>query len=297
MGTGWSLALAGGDVAARDLRDLVETCLAGVIDESSLWKPGSEISRFNRAPAGSWQPVSSGFQAVVQAALQLASASGGAFDPTLGALTRLWGFGPAGHGALPGAEALEGAPSGRWRELAFRDGALFQPGGVHLDLNGIAKGQAVDRSAEALLEARHRHFLVGIGGEYRAEGVRPDGQPWWVDVEQPPGSGLSPLRLALGGLSVATSGDYRRARFSGATRLSHSLDPATRRPIMEGVASVAVVGRCCMLADAQATAITVMGPEAGMGWAARHGVATQMLVRQGTAFREYLSPALQRMLG
>ena len=293
MGTDWSLALAGGDLAARHL---VEDCLAEVIDESSLWKAGSEISRFNRALAGSWQPVSRGFQAVVEAALGLAEASGGAFDPTLGALTNLWGFGPAGRGALPGPRALESAPAGRWRELRLGDGALFQPGGVHLDLNGIAKGQAVDRAAVALIEAGHRHFLLGIGGEYRAEGVRPDGQPWWVDVEQPPGSGLSPLRLALGGLSVATSGDYRRAWLSGATRLSHSLDPATRRPISEGVASVAVLGRSCMLADAQATAITVMGPEAGMRWAAERGVATQMLVRNGPAFREYLSPALQLML-
>lgn len=294
MGTLWSLALVGG---GAEERAKVEACLAQVIGESSLWEAGSEISRFNEAPAGSWHPLSPGFRAVVEAALGLARASGGAFDPALGGLTDLWGFGPAGKRPLPGAEAVSRNPAGHWRELRLEDGALLQPGGVRLDLNGIAKGQAVDRVAELLLAGGHRHFLIGIGGEYRGEGVRPDGQPWWVDVEQPPGFGLSPLRLALSGLSVATSGDYRRAWLSDGARLSHSLDPETGRPIAEGVSSVTVLGRSCMLADAEATAITVMGPERGMRWAAERGLAVQMLLRDAGTFREILSPALLAMLG
>lgn len=293
MGTYWSLALAGGGGEARDV---VETCFAQVISESSLWKPTSEISRFNGAPAGSWHTLSEGFHAVVEAALGMAEASGGAFDPALGALTDLWGFGPAGQRPLPGAEAIRQIQAGRWKDLQLKDGALLQPGGVQLDLNGIAKGQAVDRVATQLLASGHSHFLIGIGGEYRGEGVRPDGQPWWVDVEQPPGAGLPPLRLALSGLCVATSGDYRRARFSAGTRLSHSLDPTTGAPIANEVASVAVIGQCCMLADAEATAITVLGPEAGMRWAAERGLAVQMLLRGPGGFEERLSPALGAML-
>ena len=291
MGTVWSLALVGGD---GDEGRLLEGCLGQVIGESSLWNAVSEISRFNRAPAGSWQPLSPGFQVVVEAALALARESDGAFDPTLGALTDLWGFGPAGEQPLP--SAIPQGAAGLWRELRLRDGALFQPGGARLDLNGIAKGQAVDRVAQMLLAAGHRHFLIGIGGEYRGEGVRPDGQPWWVDVEQPPGFGLPPLRLALSGLSVATSGDYRRAWLHGGARLSHSIDPATARPIVEGVASVTVLGRSCMMADGEATAITVLGPDKGLRWAEQRGLAVQMLLREGGSFRELLSPALLAML-
>lgn len=293
MGTNWSLALVGGN---DDRRASVEKCLEEIISESSLWVASSEISRFNRTAKGHWQPVSPGFHAVVDAALRLAHDSEGAFDPTLGKLADLWGFGPAGRRALPLPEVQPPSSAPRWPDLCLRDAALQQPGGVWLDLNAIAKGQAVDRVADTLLAHGHKHFLMGIGGEYRGEGVRPDHQPWWVDVEQPPGAGLPPLRVALSGLSMATSGDYRRAWFSGHTRLSHSLNPRTARPIEEGVASVTVLGASCMLADGQATAITVMGPEKGMRWAEQRGLAVQMLLRDDGAFRELLSPALQAML-
>ncbi|MCG2842463.1 FAD:protein FMN transferase [Sandaracinobacter sp. RS1-74] len=297
MGTSWSLALAGDRQAggSDDARERVRATLRQVVAESSLWEGGSEISRFNRAAAGTRQPLSEGFRTVVEAALHLAEASEGAFDPTLGALSEHWGFGPAGERPFPTETAPHAA--GRWRELRLTDGALLQPGGVRLDLNGIAKGQAVDRVAESLLEAGHRHFLIGIGGEYRGEGVRPDGQPWWVDVEQPPGSAFPPLRLALAGLAVATSGDYRRAQFHGGRRFSHSLDPATGRPIENRVASVAVLGASAMIADAEATAITVLGPDKGLRWASGRGLAAHLILREESGFRERLTPALTAMLG
>lgn len=286
MGTRWSLAIAGGP---PDPRLPVQAVLDAVVSESSLWADGSEIVRFNRAPARAEVPLSPGFAEVVAAALAVAEASGGAFDPGLAALSDKWGFGPGG--------AREGARAGGWRGLKLEGNLLTQPGDVALDLNAIAKGQAVDRAAEALLAAGATQFLIGIGGEYRGEGVRPDGQPWWVEIEQPPGAALAPLRVALAGLSVATSGDYRRALMQGGQRLSHSLDPATGAPIAEGVASVAVLGPRCMQADAQATAITVLGPDRGFEWAASQGLAAQIILREGGSFRERLTPALARMLG
>lgn len=287
MGTSWQLSLVGGDAGSQRL---VESVLAQVIAESSLWEADSEISRFNRAEDGAAARLSAGFGAVVACALKVAADSGGAFDPAVGRLSSHWGFGPAG-----GPAALPANLPG-WQSLELAEGVLTQPGGVWLDLNGIAKGQAVDRVAEALLAAGCRHFLIGIGGEYRGEGVRPDGQPWWVDVEQPPGSALPPLRLALSGLSVATSGDYRRVLRRDGERLSHSIHPRTGHPIPEGVASVAVLGRSCMVADAEATAITVLGAEEGMHWAAERELAVQILLRDGASFSERLSPALLEML-
>ena len=286
MGTSWSLAIAGGP---PDVRAQVEVVLAQLIAESSLWEADSEISRFNRAPAGAAVPLSPGFRQVVEAALAIAEASRGAFDPGLAALSHHWGFAPDG--------ARDSARAGAWRDLRLVGDSLTQPGTVALDLNAIAKGQAVDRVATRLLEMGCTHFLIGIGGEYRGEGVRPDGQPWWVEIEQPPGAALPPLRVALAGLSVATSGDYRRAVMRGGRRFSHSLDPATDEPIADGVASVAVLGRSCMVADAEATAITVLGADHGHDWAVSRGLAAQILVREGGGFRERLTPALAAMLG
>jgi thiamine biosynthesis lipoprotein len=140
------------------------------------------------------------------------------------------------------------------------------------------------------------HFLVEIGGELRGDGVRPDGQPWWVDVEPPPGLSVPTLRVALCGLAVATSGDYRRFRLEGDRRLSHSIDPATGAPISNAVASVTVLHDSAMLADAWATAITVLGPERGMRLATQHGLAARLVERQGDGGREYMTPALAAML-
>lgn len=286
MGTDWSLAVAGGPA---DPRPLVQSVLDAVISESSLWAADSEISRFNRAAAGNVMQLSPGFAEVVATALDVARASEGAFDPGLAALSDRWGFGPGG--------AREGARAGAWRSLRMAGDRLTQPGDVALDLNGIAKGQAVDRVARALLDAGATQFLIGIGGEYRGEGVRPDGQPWWVEVEQPPGAALPPLRLALAGLSVATSGDYRRAILRGGRRLSHSIDPATGAPSTQGVASVAVLGPGCMRADAEATAIMILGATRGYEWAARRGLAAQIILRTAGGFEERITPALQAMLG
>src|SRR3546814_7723361 len=88
-----------------------------------------------------------------------------------------------------------------------------------------------------------RHFLLEVGGELRGEGIRPDGQPWWVDVEMPPASSIAPWRIALHDLSAATSGNYRRGFSAGGWHYSHSFDPATGRPIANGVASVTAIGR------------------------------------------------------
>ena len=157
--------------------------------------------------------------------------------------------------------------------------------GAALDLSGIAKGFGVDLAAEHLLASGVRHFLIEVGGELRGEGVQPDGQPWWVDVESPPGLSLAPWRLALHDLSVATSGNYRRGFTEGDRHYSHSFDPRSGRPIVNGVASVTVVHRSCMIADGWATALTIVGPERGIALADAQGLAASMIADG----REYAS--------
>jgi len=214
--------------------------------------------------------------------------SGGAFDPTIGRLVDLRGFGPVAAPAPPDAGAVDAAMTASgWRRLAFSAGdrRLYQPGGVSLDLSGIAKGFAVDAVADVLARVGVVHCLVEIGGELAGRGVRPDGQPWWVDLETPPGVALPPLRIALHGIAVATSGDYRRG--------DHTLDPRTGRSIGNNVVSASVIAADALTADAWATALTVLGPVAGMALAAAEGIAARIVTREG---REYLSPALAGML-
>ena len=299
MGVTWALdAHAPPEVTDEALAAAVQAACDVVVGQMSTWEPHSHLSLFNRAPAGSWVAVPSELATVVQAALELAHDSGGAFDPTLGALVDLWGFGPPGPvDQPPDASARDAARVG-WRALRLDARSnLFQPGGLALDLSGIAKGYAVDLAAAALEALGVRDFLLEIGGELRGSGVKGDGEPWWVEIERPPGADLSepPVLVALHGLSIATSGDWRRGFTAGGHRYSHTLNPAARAPVQGDLAAVSVLHRACMQADALCTALMVLGPEAP-AFAEQRGVAALLLRRTGQGFEEWTSPAFARLL-
>ena len=286
MGTSWSLQAVAPPAGAREG---VQAALELVVAQMSQWEPASDLSRFNRAPAGEWIYVPAEFQAVVAAGLEIGSLSGGAFSLTLGELSEAWGFGASGavdtapKGAMPQHMGVELDPANL--HIRRKEGAL-------LDLSAIAKGYGVDLAAEWLLEQGVRHFLIEVGGELRGEGIRPDGQPWWVDVEAPPSWSGAPWRVALHDLSVATSGDYRRGIDIDGQRYSHSFDPRTGRPIANGVRSTTVLHRSCMMADGWATALTILGADAGIALADEQGLAACILANG----REHVSRAWAAML-
>lgn len=291
MGTSWSLAAVS---PPQGVATEVRAALDRVVAQMSQWEPGSDLSRFNRGAPGTWQMLPPEFARVLRAALDVAEASGGAFDPAVGALSDTWGFGaaPVPHGAPSGAE-IDDILAGAGRVALDSPGLRARrTGSERLDFSGIAKGFAVDLAAERLLATGVRHFLLEVGGELRGHGLRPDGQPWWVDVEAPPSSPVSPLRAALHEIAIATSGNYRRWLDTDGRRYSHTLDPCTGRPVENGVASVTVLHPSCMLADAWATALTVLGPVQGMATAEAQGLAARMIADG----QEHVSPALLAML-
>ncbi len=292
MGTYWRVRLAAPPGFDRDAaKGAVEQRLAIIVEEMSQWEPASLLSRFNHASAGRWTDLPDDFSAVIAAALDIAARTQGAFDPTMGRLTDLHGFGatPLSTPPTPEAVAQALALSG-WRRLAYEPAArrLTQPGGLWLDFAGIAKGHAVDMTANLLGAMGIRHCMVEIGGECVGRGIRPDGDPWWVELECPPDLDLPPLRLALHQLAIATSGNYVRG--------DHTLDPRTGYPARNGIASASVIHTTAMQADAWATAITVLGPQDGAALATREGLAARIVTQEGAAAREWLSPALQAML-
>ena len=292
MGTSWSARFCAPALLRLNFIEAAITrALDAVIAEMSHWEPDSALSRFNRASAGSQHALPAGFARVMDAALQIARTSGGAFDPTVYELVRHWGFGP------PGA-AEEGARCD-WQQLSWHGGQLMQSGSARLDLSAIAKGHAVDRVAQVLFDCGIEHQLLEVGGELRGAGCKPDGQPWWVDLEPPDADcAIEPLRIALHGLAIATSGDYRRFRIDdGGRRRSHTLDPRTGEPIAHGPASVSVVHESAMWADGWSTALMVLGLEQGLQLAQEQSLAARFVQRvEGGGFGEHFSPALLRML-
>ena len=303
MGTSWSVrAFAPSDQSPDALRSGIETVLADVIAQMSSWEAGSDISRFNQAPAGSRHALPSGFATVLAAALDIATRSGGGFDPTAGALVDLWGFGPipASQRPPPAAAIATALGMSGWRKLGWEPASrvAIQPGGLVLDLSGIAKGHAVDRVFDWLLSRGVTSCLVEIGGELRGTGIKPDGQPWWVMLESPPDAGgacLDPTRIALHGLAVATSGDYNRFFEAGGRRYAHSIDPRSGWPIANDLASVSVVHDSCMWADGWATALTVLGMEAGVALADELALAALFVRRHDGGLEERPSAAFAAM--
>lgn len=287
MGTSWCVKLVASPRA--DLHAMhagIQAQLDRVVAQMSTWETDSDISRFNRAAAGTWQRLPPEFFAVLACAMETARDSDGTYDPTIGALVEVWGFGPArGRGGVPDESELTSAQAGLgWRRVSLRpqDMSALQPGGVRLDLSAIAKGYGVDLVARHLRDAGIAAALVEVGGELYGYGRKPDGGQWQVLAEAAPDAEPdeeTACVIALDGMAVATSGDHWHAFEQDGTRYSHTLDPRTGRPVETAAAAVTVIADDAMRADAWATALTVMGAEAGYRFAQQRNIAARFVVR------------------
>jgi len=339
MGTLWQVSLvASADADLHAFHDGIQACLDRVVAQMSTWEPDSDISRYNRAPAGSWQALPQPFFEVLRQALAIADASGGACDPTVGPLVEAWGFGPHGPaGRMPDADTLAAARARVGWERVVLDPAgqrVLQPGGVALDLSGIAKGHGVDAVVDWLRARAVPAALVEVGGELRGYGRKPDGRPWTVlaeawpeeepdlpgghhesgggpdghdaggrDADDARGEGIvadgrtqPPCIVVLDDAAVATSGDHWH-RFEHDGRLySHTIDPRSGAPVDHAPAAVTVVAERALAADAWATALTVLGADEGYALAEARDIAARFVVRTADGVQERCTAAFQRWL-
>ncbi len=275
MGTTWSAALVADRTREPELARELQEVLDRVDARMSTYRPDSEVSRFSALPLGpdgtASLEVSEETAAVVRLALEVAERSGGAFDPTVGPLVRLWGFGPdPAPNRAPSPEELAAARARiGWQALRVEGDRLVKTrDGLELDLSAVAKGYAVDAALDRLAELGVPDALVEVGGEVGARGRRPGGAPWRVGIDLPregslPGQELQ-LVVPLSDRALATSGDYRNYHVVEGRRVGHEIDPRTGLPVEHDLASVSVVAPSCALADALATACFVLGPEEGM---------------------------------
>lgn len=303
MGTQWSLRyVATAATGPAMVRAAVQARLDQLVAEMSHWNAQSDLCRFNAAAANEWCALPTDLLTVLQAALALAEHTQGAYDPTAGPLVDLWGFGPQGAVTTPpSAHALaQTRASVGWQRVRIHPArhSAWQAGGVQLDLSSIAKGFAVDALSTLLSGLGLAHHLVEVGGELRGMGLKPDGQPWWVQLEVPQASGLPlpDMVVALHGLAVATSGDYRQGFTHQGQHYSHTIDPRTGWPVQHGVTAVTVLHAQAMQADALATALLVMGLQQGLAYAAQHHIAARFVLRKRTGLLQQCSPALQALM-
>lgn len=311
MGTGYRILLAGNILPEADKTDLVTRISKRLQhldrDLFSTYAPDSQVSRFNTHALGEPMTVSGELITVMQAAMQVHTASEGAFDVTIKPLVDLWGFGTAGRaGTVPDAAAILAAREAMGMnrlQIDAGNSTLTRLAPVSVDLSAIAKGYAVDAIAGLLDGQGIEAYLVEIGGEVRVAGSHPEGRPWQLGIETPQDSAPTlyrtintPLSGADKPLALAGSGSYRNYFVYEGTRYSHTINPVTGRPVEHRLESVTVMAGSAMLADAWATALSVLGPEAGMKLANELQLAAYFIVdedggftaRHSSAFTPYL---------
>ncbi len=280
MGSRWTARLDCDAGLAAILSDACAAAVEAVEQATSTWRALSDLSRLNAAAVGEWVNLPPHLVTVLAKSLAIGRASDGLFDIGVGALVQAWGFGPAQGQAQGQADpkaitAHLGKPlrSVETLELDLPGQRARKSAPMTIDLSGIAKGYGVDVLAQVLAAHGVEDCLCGLDGELIAKGLRPDGQPWAVALEQPdPSCRAGRSMIELNDRAIATSGSYRHFVNVGKLRVSHTMNPRTGGPAVGALVSVSVLHDTCMAADAWATVLMVLGDKAGPDYARAHGL-------------------------
>ena len=286
------------------VKSVIDQRLSEINSLMSTYDPKSELSTFNQSESTDWFEVSPETAKVVSAALIVAKNSDGAYDPTVGPLVNLWGFGPDGRRKEPpGQDEIDEALSriGYHQVEARLDPPAIRKSNprVYLDLSSIAKGYASDAVIEALADGDQgvgcTYAMVEVGGEIATLAAHPDGRPWQLAIDRPDENYVMENHVVpvSNGDALATSGDYRNFFESEGKRYSHTIDTKTGRPTESHLATVTVRTPTCMEADALATALMAMGADKGFAWASEQNIAALLVERTDEGFSEQATPAWQ----
>lgn len=307
MGTTYTVKVVlqkGQTLADKDLQTLTQTELELVNQSMSTYIDDSELSVWNHRPDGEWQVLSESLFNVLELSQFISTKSSGAFDVTVMPLVNLWGFGPEERDSPPSDAALNQAMERvGYRQIELDKAAqrARKPAQVYVDLSAIAKGYAVDRIAQALLDADYGNFMVEVGGELVLRGVNRFSKPWRIGIEVPATDVLQTRKAPMAAVdltdvALATSGDYRNYYEVDGERVSHTISPATGRPITHKLASVSVIADTCAEADAWATALNVLGPREAWRLAEKEGLAAYLVVREGNGFTKRVTKPFEAFL-
>ncbi|MCS7035208.1 MAG: FAD:protein FMN transferase [Saprospiraceae bacterium] len=250
-----------------------------VIDRSmSLWDSTSTIRRLNRNEAD--VVVDEHFAAVFERSQQLAQATEGVFDITVGPLVRAWGFSykkglpPPDSAQVDSLRQIVG-----YSKVRLANGRLQKDDPrIELDMNAIAQGYTVDLLADFLKKQGIENYMVEVGGEVRTAGVNESGETWRIGIDKPTSNPDDGKKRALqtvipiSNKAMATSGSYRKFIERDGKKFSHAIDPRTGYPVSHQLLSVTVIADDCTTADAYATAFLVMGLEKAVTMAKKAGL-------------------------
>ncbi|MCB0279051.1 MAG: FAD:protein FMN transferase [Calditrichaeota bacterium] len=306
MGTTYHITVISSHQLDTDsFKNKVDSILQQVNMEMSTWIPESDISRFNRLQSTEPVKIPDDFYLVVQTANDVSEMTNGAFDITVSPLIELWGF---GRGRQPKTEISKKRLDSISQFIGYKKIELLGNNHIRktdprvtINLSAIAKGFGVDKIADFISSFYSTNYLVEIGGEIVVSGLNANADKWQLGIVRPEADLIMNSQVqnivALSNQAMATSGDYMNFYEMNGKRYSHTIDPSTLKPITHQLASVSVIAKTCMLADAIATGLDVMGRKRAMDWIASHtDYQIYLIERENGKYNEFYSSGFRRLL-
>lgn len=231
----------------------------------TVFDPASVTSVINQSAGRTAVPVPEEVYTLLQRCVRLSMLTQGAFDISTGALKALYNF-KGGVFTLPGAAQIKAAQQQtgyQHIDLTTAGEVFLRQGGMQIGFGAIGKGYAADRVKVLLQKRGVQHGVINASGDLTAWGQQPSGEAWKVGIADPVAADRILLWLPIRQSSVATSGNYEQYFEVDGVRYSHNIDPRTGMPV-RGISSVTIISASGELSDALATAVTVMGVQAGL---------------------------------
>lgn len=292
-----------------DVQSQIDEILRTLNKSMSTYDPESELSLLNTNSPSDWQQISEHLFRVLAMSESIHQRSHGAFDVTVGPLVNLWGFGPNKHlKKVPDVNEVNallaniGAEAIKLREIVSSQSDGIKKFEVnvaskrYIDLSAIAKGYAVDVLGEYLEGRGINRYLVEVGGEILARGVKAKDTPWRIAIEAPTdNTRTAQIIIPLSDVGIATSGDYRNFFKQDGKRFSHTIDGRSGYPVTHGLASVTVLHKSVAIADAWATALTVLGAEEGLKVAQQQGLLAFFIQRDDNGFKQSMTSQFKQL--
>jgi len=242
--------------------------LRTIEDRMSVNKEGTEVSKINEMAGKASVEVSSDTFYVISKAIDYARLTGGAFDPSIGPLTKLWNIGAGGEKVPPKENILSAKALVDWRNVVLDASAnkvFLKEEGMSLDLGAIAKGYAADEIEKILRLAKVKAAVIDLGGNIFVYGTKKDKTLWRVGIQNPESERGDYLGIVEGPqMTIVTSGIYERCFIENGKRYHHILDTKTGFPVDNGLVSVSIIGQSSIDADVLSTSLIALGIEKGL---------------------------------
>ena len=248
---------------ASEIKQSIDSIFEVVNNSMSTYRSNSIISRVNQ----SQNPVKVDrhFIEVFKKSQQIWKLSNGYFDPTAGSIVNLYGMGPDINIQSINKYKIDSVMQyvGLNKVYLNQQNYIVKANeNIYIDFNAIAKGYSVDLIKDLLISINSNNFLIEVGGELITMGVNEKNKKWKVAIQNPVDLNSYYSEITLDGMSLATSGNYRKFRVDSETgvRYAHIVNPINGESMSNNILSASVITSSCIEADAWATSLMLMDP-------------------------------------